>query len=206
MSREKRYQQDGDQANSREGSEHVSQNVPASVWQELGEQLGEQPGEQPDEQPDEQPGEHGTARFRIAVSAVIERDGYYLLAHRADIPWWNLPGGGLEYGETLEEGLAREIREEIGAAIQIVRLAGVYSKPQKREVVFTFLCHLAPGSPAPGPSDEISQVAWFLPREFPTNLLPKHRERLLDAQRGQRETILRAQTTSTTEDQGLGDE
>ncbi|HEX6819974.1 MAG TPA: NUDIX hydrolase [Ktedonobacterales bacterium] len=143
------------------------------------------------------------ARFRIAVSALIERDGQYLLAHRSDIPWWNLPGGGLEYGETLDEGLAREIREEIGAVIEIVRLVGVYSKPQKREVVFTFLCHLAPDSPPPGPSAEVSRVAWFLPHEVPANLLPKHRVRLHDALRGQAEAIVRAQTTPTTQDQGL---
>ncbi len=134
---------------------------------------------------------------------MIERDGQYLLAHRSDIPWWNLVGGGLEYGETLEEGLAREAREEIGAEIEVVRLVGVYSKPQKREVVFTFLCHLTPDSPAPHTSEEVSRVAWFLPHHFPANLLPKHCERLQDALRGQAAAIVRAQTTSTQQDQGL---
>jgi ADP-ribose pyrophosphatase YjhB (NUDIX family) len=147
--------------------------------------------------------EHSKARFRIAVSAVIERDGHYLLAHRTDIPWWNLVGGGLEYGETLEQGLAREAREEIGAEIEVVRLVGVYSKPQKREVVFTFLCHLTPDSPAPRPSAEASRVAWFLPQHLPANLLPKHAERLQDALCGQAAAIVRAQMTSTEQDQGL---
>ena len=140
-------------------------------------------------------------RFRIGVFAVIEREGRYLLAHRSDIDWWNLPGGGLEYDETVEEGLAREIREEIGAEIGVARLVGVYSKPRKREVVLTFLCHLTAHSPEPHDSEEVRAVAWFLPDDVPTNLLPKHRQRLEDAILGVPEALLRAQTTSTEEDQ-----
>lgn len=143
-------------------------------------------------------------RFRIGVFAVIERDGRYLLAQRSDINWWNLPGGGLEYDETVEEGVAREVREEVGAEVIIERLVGVYSKPRKHEVVLTFLCHLAGDSPQPHDSEEVRATAWFLPNDLPPNLLPKHRQRLEDALLGQAEAILRAQTTSTDEDQQLG--
>ena len=142
-------------------------------------------------------------RFRVGVFAIIERDGRYLLARRSDIPWWNLPGGGLEYDESVEEGVAREVREEIGAEVEIVRLVGVYSKPRKREVVLTFLCRLRPESPETGTSEEVSRVAWFLPAELPADLLPKHRQRLEDALLGRPEAILRAQMTSTEEDQRL---
>jgi ADP-ribose pyrophosphatase YjhB (NUDIX family) len=143
------------------------------------------------------------ARFRIGVFAAIEGDGRYLLARRADIGWWNLPGGGLEYDETPEQGLAREVREEVGAWIEIVRLVGVYAKPQKRELVLTFLCRLSPDSPPPGASEEVAEVAWFLPECLPDQLLPKHRQRLADAAQGRPEAIVRAQTTSTEEDQAL---
>lgn len=143
------------------------------------------------------------ARFRIGVFAVIEREGRYLLAHRCDIDWWNLIGGGLEYGETVEEGLAREVREEVGVTIEIVRLVGVYSKPRKREVVLSFLCRLAPGSAEPGTSNEVSEVAWFLPDHLPDNLLPKHRQRLEDALLGSAQALLRDQMTSTEEDQRI---
>lgn len=151
----------------------------------------------------EQGGTMPQPTFRIGVFAIIEQDGRYLLARRSDIGWWNLPGGGLEYDETVEEGVAREVREEIGVAIEIVRMVGVYSKPRKREVVLTFLCHLADPAATPGTSDEVSEVAWFLPAEFPANLLPKHRQRLDDALLNRPEAVIRAQITSTEEDQRL---
>jgi len=141
-------------------------------------------------------------RFRISCSAVIERGGEYLMARRRDIGWWNLPGGGLEAGETVEQGLAREAREEVGVEIRIIRLVGVYSKPQKNEVVLTFLCKLADDTP-PTTSDEVSEVGWFRADALPEDTLPKHRQRVLDATLGQPEAILRAQTTATEEDQRL---
>jgi 8-oxo-dGTP diphosphatase len=142
-------------------------------------------------------------RFRVGVFAIVERDGRYLLAHRTEINWWNLIGGGLEYDETVEEGLAREAHEEVGARIEIIRLVGVYSKPRKREIVLTFFCRLARESPEPTTSLEVSDVDWFSPDALPDNLLPKHRQRLEDALLGQPEAIVRAQLTSTEEDQRL---
>jgi ADP-ribose pyrophosphatase YjhB (NUDIX family) len=108
----------------------------------------------------------------------------------------------MEYDETVEEALAREVREEVGIEIAIVRLVGVYSKPQKREVVLTFLCHVA-GDAEPSASDEVSEVGWFAPHAWPEPLLPKHRERLEDGLRAQPEAILRAQTSPTEVDQRL---
>jgi 8-oxo-dGTP diphosphatase len=143
------------------------------------------------------------ARFRIGVFAIIERDRRYLLAHRTEIDWWNLVGGGLEYDETIEQGLDREVREEVGAQIEIVRLVGVYSKPRKREVVLTFICRLTKDSPEPTTSDEVSEVHWFSPDALPANFLPKHRQRLEDALSERGQAILRAQLTSTEEDQSI---
>jgi 8-oxo-dGTP pyrophosphatase MutT (NUDIX family) len=142
------------------------------------------------------------ARFRIGVFAVVERGGRYLLALRRDIGWWNLPGGGMEYGETVEEALRREVREEVGINVAIERLVGVYSKPQKREVVLTFLCHPT-GDGEAGVSDEVTESRWCRPDDLPAHLLPKHRQRLEDALAGRLEAIIRAQTSSTEADQGL---
>jgi 8-oxo-dGTP diphosphatase len=64
---------------------------------------------------------------QLAVSAAIFRDGNVLLVRRARSPGrgvYSLPGGRVEFGESLHTALAREIEEETGLAIDIVGLAG----------------------------------------------------------------------------------
>src|SRR6266567_6257010 len=85
--------------------------------------------------------------FRIGVFALIFDDqGRVLLGHRRDIDWWNLPGGGMEAGETVDEAMIREVREETGLQVRVEQLVGVYSKPQKQEVVLTFRCAVIGGT------------------------------------------------------------
>ncbi|GAC1349434.1 MAG: NUDIX domain-containing protein [Ktedonobacteraceae bacterium] len=142
-----------------------------------------------------------SASFRIAVSALIFDEGRILLAHRRDIDWWNLPGGGMEPGETVDEALHREVFEETGLQVEIEQLAGVYSKPQKQEVVLTFRCHVTGG--VLSVTEETRECRFFAPDNLPANTLPKHRQRVADAMLHQERAILRAQLTTPEEDQGL---
>ena len=67
------------------------------------------------------------ARPQLAVSAAIFRDGKVLLVRRARSPgrgFYSLPGGRVEFGESLHPALHREVREETGLEIEIVGLAG----------------------------------------------------------------------------------
>lgn len=140
--------------------------------------------------------------FRIGVFALILDDqGRILLAHRRDTDWWNLPGGGMEVGETVDQAACREVREETCLEVEVERLVGVYSKPQKQEVVLTFRCNVISGTPQP--TEEISESRYFPPDAVPENTLPKHRQRIEDALLNQCAAIIRAQLTSTAEDQGL---
>lgn len=64
---------------------------------------------------------------QVAVSAAIFRDGKVLLTRRARSPakgFYSLPGGRVEFGESLHQALAREVDEETGIDIAIVGLAG----------------------------------------------------------------------------------
>ena len=141
------------------------------------------------------------AQFRIAVSALIFDEGRILLALRRDIDWWNLPGGGMEIGETVDEALRREVYEETRLEVVIERLVGIYSKPQKQEVVLTFRCSVTAGVPTE--TEETRACRYFTPDNLPSNLLPKHRQRIEDALLNQESAVLRAQRTTTEEDQGL---
>jgi ADP-ribose pyrophosphatase YjhB (NUDIX family) len=64
---------------------------------------------------------------QLAVSAAIFRDGKVLLVRRARSPakgFYSLPGGRVEFGESLHQALVREVDEETGLEIEIVGLAG----------------------------------------------------------------------------------
>src|SRR5262245_52393029 len=87
---------------------------------------------------------------RIGVFAIIfDEQRRVLLSRRADSGWWNLPGGGLEPDESVVEGLVREVCEETGLEVAPGRLIGVYSKPQKSELVLTFEAHVCGGTLQP---------------------------------------------------------
>jgi 8-oxo-dGTP diphosphatase len=67
------------------------------------------------------------SRPQLAVSGAIFRHGKILLVRRARAPGhgvYSLPGGRVEFGESLHEALAREVSEETGLAIEIIGLAG----------------------------------------------------------------------------------
>jgi 8-oxo-dGTP diphosphatase len=140
--------------------------------------------------------------FRIGVFALIFNDeGRILLGHRRDVDWWNLPGGGMEAGETVDEALCREVREETGMEVEVGQLVGVYSKPQKQEVVLAFRCRVIGGTLQP--TEETRESRYFAPGALPANTLPKHRQRIEDALLNSPSAIIRAQRTTTAEDQGL---
>src|SRR6266480_2299625 len=141
------------------------------------------------------------ASFRIAVSALIFDGERILLALRRDIDWWNLPGGGMELGETVEEAVRREVHEETGLLVAVERLVGVYSKPQKQEVVLTFRCRIEGGELTA--TEESRECRFFVSSALPSNTLPKHRQRIADALLDQPQAVIREQRTSAEEDQRL---
>ena len=71
----------------------------------------------------------------LAADAVVfDRDGRLLLIRRKNPPFkgrYALPGGFVEYGETVEAAAARELNEETGLSAKSQRLIGVYSNPKR---------------------------------------------------------------------------
>ncbi len=130
---------------------------------------------------------------RVGAFAVIfDDDGRVLVSRRVDSGWFNLPGGGVEPDEAVPEGLVREVREECGLEVEIGRLVGVYSKPQKHEVVLVFRARVVGGTMQP--SDEADYHTWVRPDELErVKLLPKHLERIQDALRDEQAAIVKDQ-------------
>jgi ADP-ribose pyrophosphatase YjhB (NUDIX family) len=106
---------------------------------------------------------------QLAVSAAIFRDGKILLVRRARSPgkgFYSLPGGRVEFGESLHEALHREVDEETALKIRIVELAGW------REVlpgagggghymVMSFAARWSSGEPVL--NDELDDFKWLEP-------------------------------------------
>lgn len=105
---------------------------------------------------------------------VVERDGRILLLRRAIEPqhgWWDTVGGFVAAGETAEQTMRREAREEIGADVVIERLLGtyasVYGDTGLRTLGVAFLCRLADPRAEVRIDAESSEHAWFGPGEIP---------------------------------------
>jgi ADP-ribose pyrophosphatase YjhB (NUDIX family) len=74
---------------------------------------------------------------------------------------WNLPGGHVEFGETLAAAAEREAKEETGVGVFLTDLLGVYTRlgEEAVSVRFVFGAHGVTGEPEAG--DEISEVRWM---------------------------------------------
>src|SRR5579863_4465197 len=76
---------------------------------------------------------HILRRPVLGIAAVARTpDGRWLLVRRADMGMWALPGGTLDWGETLRTCIARELAEEAGVtSCEVGRLVGIYSRPDR---------------------------------------------------------------------------
>ena len=126
----------------------------------------------------------------VIVGAAIVRDGRLLSARRTGPPAltgrWELPGGKVELGEEPEAALVREVREELGCGIRIVRgVPGEWPLPAGR-VMRVWVAELVDGEPTADAAhddlrwltaSELESVPW-LDADLP--LLPALRSYLAD--------------------------
>ena len=111
----------------------------------------------------------------LAVSAAIFRDGRVLIVRRGRPPahgLYTLPGGGVELGETLEQAVIREVREETGLAIAPLALVGfreaiacdAAGRVERHFVILPFAARWIAGEIAL--SEELAEADWRKPDEL----------------------------------------
>jgi 8-oxo-dGTP diphosphatase len=127
------------------------------------------------------------------AAAARTKDGRWVLIRRADTGTWALPGGTLEWGETLREALAREMEEEAGIrGVVPGRLVGVYSAPHRdprfHGVTVVVECRVEPPTAQPKNPVEILEVGLFADRDLPE--LAMGMNDMLDAARAGGEPII----------------
>lgn len=106
------------------------------------------------------------------AAAARTPDGKWVLIRRADTGTWALPGGTLEWGETLRVGLEREMEEEVGiSGVAPGRLVGVFSAPHRdprfHAVTIVVECQVQPPTKPPKNPVEILEVGFFTDAELP---------------------------------------
>jgi len=121
-----------------------------------------------------------TPRHSVSVAAVITDDhGRALLIQRRDNKRWEPPGGVLELGETIEEGLRREVREETGLDIVPGQLTGVYKNMARGIIALVFRCKITGGTLAA--TDEATAFRWASDRDIRELAAEVYAIRVLDA-------------------------
>jgi ADP-ribose pyrophosphatase YjhB (NUDIX family) len=116
------------------------------------------------------------------VDVIIEYDHGILLIKRKNPPeGWALPGGFVDYGESLESAAVRETKEETGLAIELLRQFHAYSDPERdprhHTITVVFLAR-ANGLPVAG--DDAKEVGIFRKDTLPELIAFDHRKILND--------------------------
>jgi ADP-ribose pyrophosphatase YjhB (NUDIX family) len=112
----------------------------------------------------------------VGVGAILLRGDRILMAQRGKLPlkgWWSLPGGALETGELLVDGIRREVREETGLEVKPVRMFQIFERIMRDSagaveyhyVLVDYLCRAVGGTLRAG--DDVAHVEWVRRRDLP---------------------------------------
>ena len=115
---------------------------------------------------------HEQARIARCVGGAMVRRGRVLLVRRSPqarhYPGvWDVFGGHVEAGESLEEALRREAREELGVEIDAFRPLGTVHDPVEPADITVFAVTAWKGEPVNAAPDEHSEIGWFSLNELP---------------------------------------
>jgi mutator protein MutT len=105
----------------------------------------------------------------VGVGGIVICDGRALLARRGQPPLegqWSIPGGMLETGETILEGVRRELKEETGLDVRVGELIEVFEritldqdgKTHYHYVVLDYFCEILKGEACA--SSDATEIAW----------------------------------------------
>lgn len=140
----------------------------------------------------------GIDHIGVGVGALIfDEAGKLLLTKRGqhaknERGRWEIPGGAIEFGETFEQGLKREIREELGIEIELkdmLQLADhLIPDEQQHWVSPTYICEIVSGTPTILEPQKCDEIGWFSLEEaakLPLSIVTQQDIAILNQRRSQ---------------------
>lgn len=119
----------------------------------------------------------------LTVDVIVDMGaGQFLLIERKNPPeGWALPGGFVDVGETIEEAALREVREETGLDVELVRQFHVYSDPKRDQRMHTTsVVFIARGWGTPKAASDAKAVRLYHEMNLPEAIAFDHRQILRD--------------------------
>lgn len=116
------------------------------------------------------------------VDVIVEREGGIILIKRKNPPYgWALPGGFVEYRESLEEAARREIKEEINLKVKELRQFHTYSDAARDPRFHTIsTVFIGKGEGEPKPADDAQELKIWKDNTLPSNMAFDHKQILQD--------------------------
>jgi 8-oxo-dGTP diphosphatase len=123
-----------------------------------------------------------TPTVDIIIELIDRRDRAIVLIERKNAPLgWAIPGGFVDYGESVETAARREAREETGLEVELIEQFHVYSDPNRDPRQHTLsVVFLATAKGEPQAADDAKNVGIFEPWQIPINLCFDHDRILRD--------------------------
>ena len=123
--------------------------------------------------------------IKVGVAVIIKKEGKILLGKRlvkAGYGSWGLPGGHLEYGESLVDAAKRELLEETGLTVKNLEFINITNDPREDQhyIHIIFLVHGAESEPKVMEPDKCEKWEWFSLSELPEPIFFGHKK-LLEA-------------------------
>lgn len=124
----------------------------------------------------------------VDIIIELDEDSIVLIRRKNPPHGWAIPGGFVDYGESLEDAAVREAKEETSLAVELLHQLHTYSDPSRdprHHTITTVYIAKAAGEPAA--ADDAAEIGIFSKNRLPENIVFDHRSILEDYFRWKRE-------------------